>query len=90
MAKTNNLSQEFLTTSELAEIIGVSRVAIYKRIKKGDIEAIRIGRNYVIPKHYVSEVYKRKITAARKKLIEKAVRKVVKEYGDVLKKLGQE
>jgi excisionase family DNA binding protein len=90
MAKTNNLSQEFLTTSELADIIGVSRVAIYKRIKKGDIEAIRIGRNYVIPKHYVSEVYKREITAARKKLIEKAVRKVVREYGDVLKKLGQE
>ena len=90
MAKTNNISQEFLTTSELAAIIGVSRVTIYKRIKKGDIEAIRIGRNYVIPKHYVSEVYKRRITATRKKLIEKAVRKVVKEYGDVLNKLGQE
>ncbi len=90
MAKTNNISQEFLTTSELAAIIGVSRVTIYKRIKKGDIDAIRIGRNYVVPKHYVSEVYKRKITATRKKLIEKAVRKVVKEYGDVLIKLGQE
>jgi excisionase family DNA binding protein len=90
MTKSNHQIQEYLTTSELAEILGVSRIAIHKRIVKGDIKAIKIGRTYAIPKSYVSEAFGREISPERKRLIEKAVHRVVKEYGEVLIKLGKE
>jgi excisionase family DNA binding protein len=41
-------SKEFYTTKELAELLGVSRVAVFNRIKKGDIKAQKMGRNFVI------------------------------------------
>jgi len=90
MTKSNPETKEYLTTSELAEILGVSRIAIHKRIVKGDIKAIKIGRAYAIPKSYVSEAFGTETSSERKRLIEKAVRRVVKEYGEVLLKLGRE
>lgn len=41
-------SKDFYTTKELAEIIGISRVAVFKKIKNGTIKAQKIGRNFVI------------------------------------------
>jgi len=89
--KTKHLkTDDFLTTSQLAAILGLSRIAIYKKIKKGEIKAIKIGRMYVIPKSYVSEVFGYSLSPSRKKIIEKAVRKVMQEYGEVIIKLGNE
>lgn len=89
--KTFNMKiNRFLTTSELAEILGISRIAVQKKIKKGEIKAIRIGRNYAIPASYVSEIFGRTLSTKSKKIIDKAVHKVVKEYGEVLIKLGNE
>ncbi|MCX6760474.1 MAG: helix-turn-helix domain-containing protein [Candidatus Nealsonbacteria bacterium] len=41
-------SKEFYTTKELAELLGISRIAVFNRIKKGDIKAQKMGRNFVI------------------------------------------
>jgi excisionase family DNA binding protein len=38
----------FYTTTELAKILGVSRVAVFNKIKSGDIKAQKFGRNFVI------------------------------------------
>ncbi len=43
-------SKEFFTTSELAKKLGISRVAVFKKIKNGVIKAQKIGRNFVIYK----------------------------------------
>jgi excisionase family DNA binding protein len=83
-------TDRFLTISQLADILGISRIAVYKRIKKGDIEAEKIGNIYVIPRSYVSEIFGQTLNSRRKKIIAEAVRKVVKEYGEVLIKLGNE
>jgi len=42
------VKSEYISVSQFAKILGVSRIAIYKKIKKGQIEAIRIGRSFVI------------------------------------------
>lgn len=42
--------KEFFTTNELAKILGVSRVAVFKKIKSGAIKAKKMGRNFVIYK----------------------------------------
>ncbi|MCX6789568.1 MAG: helix-turn-helix domain-containing protein [Candidatus Gribaldobacteria bacterium] len=48
--------KEFYTTKELAELIGVSRVAVFNRIKKGDIKAQKMGRNFVIFKKDIGDI----------------------------------
>ncbi|GEM_PF-1522132 len=42
--------KEFVSTGELAEILGISRIAVFKRIKRGEIKAVKVGRNFVIKK----------------------------------------
>jgi len=43
-------SKDFFTTSEYAKKLGISRVAVFKKIKSGVINAQKMGRNFVIYK----------------------------------------
>ena len=43
-------NKDFFSTAELAKVLGISRVAVFNRIKKGEIKAIKIGRSFVIAK----------------------------------------
>jgi excisionase family DNA binding protein len=90
MKKIHKDTDKYFTITQLAEILGISRVAVHKRIKKGEIEAIKIGNMYAIPKSYVAEIFGRSVSRRKKEAIDKAVRKVVKEYGDTLIRLGNE
>ena len=49
-------SKEFYTTKELAELLGISRVAVFNKIKKGDIKAQKMGRNFVIFKKDIGDM----------------------------------
>lgn len=40
--------KDFYTTAELAELLGISRIAVFNKIKNGDINAQKMGRNFVI------------------------------------------
>lgn len=84
------INKEYLTITELAELLHISRVAVYKRIKKGEIKAKLIGKVYFIPREYCEEFAYKKISAKLKKEVVKGVKRVMLEYGDVLKKLGKE
>ena len=83
-------NEEYVTIPQLAKILGVSRITIYNKVKNGEIEAIRIGRIYAIPKKYVSEILGETLNPKTKKLIDEAVSRTVQEYGEVLMKLGNE
>jgi excisionase family DNA binding protein len=85
-----NKNKEFYSVKELADLLQLSRVTIFKRIKKGEIKAEKIGRNFVIQKKDINDLILDGLTEGVKKEIEKGVRKVIAEYGDVLKKLGKE
>ena len=80
----------YLTIPQVARILGISRIAVYKKVKKGDIQAIRVGRNYAIPEGTLAAVLGKTLREADKKEIDRAVRKTVREYGEVLKLLGNE
>jgi len=79
---------EYITIPQLAKILGITRIAVYKRVKKGQIKAIKVGRNYAIPKKYITDILGRTLTEKAKKEIDNAVKKTVKEYGEVLRLLG--
>jgi len=80
----------YITIPQLAKILGISRIAVYKKVKKGEIKAIRIGRNFAIPKKYIADILGKELKEKDKKEIDKAIKKTVKEYGEVLKLLGRE
>ena len=83
-------NRELITTAELAKILGISRIAVFKRIKRGQIKAIRVGKNFVIPKNSLPEVLGKILSEKNKREIETAVKKTVKEYGQTLRLLGNE
>ena len=90
MKESSFSKDQYLSIPEIATILGMSRIAVYKKVKKGDIKAIKIGKTYGIPKSYLSEVSGKAPSSARRKKINRAVKKVVREYGELLRKLGNE
>ena len=81
---------EYLTIPQLAKILGVSRIAVYRKVKKGQIKAVKIGRNFAIPQKQIAAILGKRLRQEDKKEIDSAVKKTVKEYGRVLRLLGSE
>lgn len=84
------MEKEHFSTQELADLLGISRVAVFKKIQSGEIKAKKVGRNYVISKKDIPQFLNTEITTKQKKEIDKAVEKTAKEYGTALKMLGKE
>ena len=82
--------KKHLTIPEFANLLGISRIAVYKKVKAGKIPAEKIGRNYVITDKTVKQILGKELSENKKKQIDLAVKKVVKQYGPLLKKLGSE
>ena len=50
LKEIENLSRDYLTTQEVAAVMGISCVMFYKNYKEMPFLVLRIGRNYRIPK----------------------------------------
>jgi len=48
--------KDFYTSAELAELMGISRIAVFNKIKKGEIKAQKMGRNFVIFKKDIGDI----------------------------------
>jgi excisionase family DNA binding protein len=83
-------NSEYISIAQLAQIMGISRIAVYQKIKKGQIKAIRIGRSFAVPKKYLTDIAGKTLSEKDKKIIDKAVKKTFQEYGELLKLLGRE
>jgi excisionase family DNA binding protein len=83
-------NKELMTTAQLAKILGISRVAVFNKIKKGQIKAMRIGRNFVISKEALPEIFSQVLSKQKREEIDAAVKKTVREYGETLRLLGRE
>jgi excisionase family DNA binding protein len=46
-------SARFLTIFEAAKILRVSKQTVYRLVRAGDLEAIRVGRSFRIPERAV-------------------------------------
>ena len=84
------VTRNYITIPELAKLLGISRIAVYKKVKKGQIQAQKIGRNYVISDENVQSVLKKKLSRKDKGSIDAAIKRTVSEYGQVLKWLSKE
>lgn len=43
------MGSEYYSIPEAAARLGVSRIAVFKKVKKGQLEALRFGRNWAVP-----------------------------------------
>jgi excisionase family DNA binding protein len=82
--------RQFYSTTELASMLGVSRTAVFKKIRSGIIHAEKIGRNYIIPKEEIATALGVFVPERRRKEIDQSVDRTVREYGDALRRLGKE
>jgi len=84
------MRNEFVTTSDVAKMLGISRVAVFKKVKSGEIKANLVGHTYMIPKEQMAYILGKELKPADKKEIDLAVKRTIEEYGAVLKLLGKE
>ncbi|MBN1824489.1 MAG: helix-turn-helix domain-containing protein [Endomicrobiales bacterium] len=84
------MKKEYYSIPEIAKMLGISRIAVYNKVRNGSIKAIRSGRSFMIPKDYVDEILGNSISEKGREIIDKAVKKAVNDYGETLKKLGTE
>jgi excisionase family DNA binding protein len=86
----NTENKEYFSTGELARLLNISRISIFKRIRSGKIKAIKVGHNYIIPREEFMSIIGTFISKDRKNEIDAVVRSAVLEYGEALKLLGSE
>lgn len=83
-------NKDFITVTELAAMLGVTRGAVHKKIRNGQIKVKRVGNVFVIAKEDFEGLITKELTEKTKAEIEKGIAKVVKEYGETLRLLGKE
>lgn len=92
--KNNDEKTTYISTQDLANILGISRIAVFRKIKKGQISANKIGRSYAISMEDVKDIVGGSdsgiLTDSKKIEINEVVKKVVNEYEETLKLLGKE
>ncbi|MDI3496513.1 MAG: hypothetical protein PWQ35_534 [Patescibacteria group bacterium] len=85
----NKQNKKYITTAELANLLGISRIAVFKKIQKRQIKAIKEGRNYLIDVESVPGLND-KLSQSNEKIINNAVDKTIKDYGETLRLLADE
>lgn len=65
--------ENYYTTQELAKLLGITRVAVFKKIKSGEIKTVSAGRNYLIPKDSLPKEIKKLIAREQKEAVEEII-----------------
>ncbi|GER22463.1 transcriptional regulator [Zafaria cholistanensis] len=56
MAEAGNFSNaHFMTVAEVAEVMRVSKMTVYRLVHAGELPAVRFGRSYRVPEAAVEE-----------------------------------
>lgn len=84
------LIQRDMTIPQLARELGMSRVAVWQKVKSGNIRAHKVGARYVIKAEDANVALGRSLTDKQRVWIHSAVGRVVRQYGTVLKRLSRD
>lgn len=85
----NEIYQDKITVPQLAKVLGLSRSQVFRKVKAGLIPAQKIGGIYLIDAN-LAHALTGMLTQEDKKDIARAVKKTLRDYGDVLEQLGSE
>lgn len=66
MTEEKNFSQaRFLTVSEVADVMRVSKMTVYRLIHSGELPAVRFGRSFRVPQEAVEQYLRGAIVDGR-------------------------
>ena len=65
---------QYITIPQLAKMLGVSRVTVYRKVKSGKIPATKIGHTYVISDEEMDKILGNQLSEDAKKQIDDAVK----------------
>lgn len=82
--------KHFFSTAEVAKMLSIDRVTVFRKIKSGEIKAHKVGRNFVIAVGDLPEVLGTVVSKKQGKEINDAVKKAVRQYGETFRLLGRE
>ncbi len=82
--------KKYYTIKELADILQVSRITVFKKVQSGQIKAEKAGRTYIIAEAEAAKILGGEMTEKSRAEISKGVSRVIKEYGETLRLLGGE
>ena len=54
-AEQNFSNAKFLTVAEVAEVMRVSKMTVYRLVHSGEMPAVRFGRSYRVPENAVEQ-----------------------------------
>ena len=83
-------TKQHYSVFESPQLLGQSRMAVYKKVKNGRIPATKVGRAYVVNAQDVIDLVGQEVGVAGRQVIDAAVKKAVKKYGETLRLLGAE
>ncbi|WP_326549586.1 helix-turn-helix domain-containing protein [Micromonospora sp. NBC_01813] len=46
---------KFLTVAEVAKVMRVSKMTVYRLVHSGELSAVRVGRSFRVPEHAVHQ-----------------------------------
>ncbi len=80
----------YITIPQLAKMLNLSRGTVFKWVKAGKIKATKMGGTWIIDDPEILKILEGKLTTGQHKDIEAAVKKAVKQYGELFKRLSKE
>lgn len=79
--------EQFISVTEAAKVLGITRTAVLKKIKEGALPARKIGNTYIINRDDLNIISDREVSKSQKELIDASVAKAIDEYGEALRLL---
>jgi excisionase family DNA binding protein len=64
-AETNFSNARFMTVAEVAEVLRVSKMTVYRLVHSGEMPAVRFGRSFRVPEEAVSQYLKGAVVDGR-------------------------
>jgi excisionase family DNA binding protein len=64
MAADDKSESTFLTVAEVAAMMRVSKMTVYRLVHNGDLPAVRVGRSFRVTEHDVNEYLRKAFYSA--------------------------
>jgi excisionase family DNA binding protein len=81
------MSEKYLSVPQFAERLGISRIAVFKKIKKGILPAVQIGRNWALDESYLNKYFllssKKRKVSTKIDISKKKINTKTKEYKEI-------
>lgn len=80
---------DLLSLPQAARLMGYSRIEIFRKVKRGEIPAKRVGRGYFILRKNLGPIYA-PISKNASQTVDRAIAKTLRDFGETIRLLGKE